>query len=131
MSIDDKDKSSRQAVLMVAHGARAPGWDAPFQTVLAQLQQRGDGVMYSLAFLEHKSPAVGDAVAVLVQAGAGHITLVPMLLGVGAHARDDLPRLLAEAQAAHPTVRLTLSATLGESAAMHAAMAAFVQAQVS
>jgi sirohydrochlorin cobaltochelatase len=119
----------KQALLMVAHGARAPDWDAPFQTVLADLQHRGDGVQYALAFLEHKPPSVSDAVAALVQAGAAHITLVPMLLGVGAHARDDLPRLLAEARTAHPQVRFELSATLGESPAIHAAMAAFVVAQ--
>ncbi|MDE2048845.1 MAG: CbiX/SirB N-terminal domain-containing protein [Betaproteobacteria bacterium] len=118
----------KQGILMVAHGARAAGWDAPFQAVLARLRASGEPAEYALAFLEHKAPPVADAVHALVRAGCTQVRLVPMLLGVGAHARDDLPRLLAEARAAHPQVQFSLSTTLGESEAMLAAMTQFVRA---
>lgn len=118
---------------MVAHGARAAGWDAPFQLVLAKLVQdstaQGGERQFRLAFLEHKLPNVGMAVAELVAIGCTHITLVPMLLGVGMHAREDLPRLMAEAQTAHPTTAFRITETLGENAVMLEALASFVQAK--
>ena len=114
---------------MVAHGARAAGWDAPFQRILQALQTTpGSEVHYALAFLEHKEPSVTISVAELVERGCTHITLVPMLLGVGMHAREDLPRHKTEAEAAHPQVQFVLSATLGEDGGMLDAMAGFVRA---
>jgi sirohydrochlorin cobaltochelatase len=125
--------SPLQGVVMVAHGARAAGWDAPFQTVLASVRASSsatrDATRYSLAFLEHKLPATAEAVNDLVTQGCTHITLVPMLLGIGAHARDDLPLLLSAAQAAHPQVQFHLAPTLGEDAQVLLALQAFVQAQ--
>ncbi len=118
-----------QGIVMVAHGARAAGWDAPFQAVLASLRTRGDGVRYALSFLENKLPATADAVNELVAQGCTHITLVPMLLGVGAHAREDLPALLAAAQAAHPHISFHLSRTLGEDALILHALETFVHSQ--
>lgn len=118
---------TRQGIVMVAHGARATGWDAPFQTVLAALRSGGTKAHYALSFLEHKQPATADAVQSLVNEGCTHITLVPMLLGVGAHARDDLPVLLAAAQAAHSQVQFTLAHTMGEDARILKAMQLFVQ----
>lgn len=116
-----------QGIVMVAHGARAAGWDAPFQAVLARLRNRDPQGQYALAFLEHMQPTVAESVRELAARGCVRITLVPLLLGVGAHAREDLPRLLAAAQAAHPQVQFRLSATLGESEALLAAMAQFVR----
>jgi sirohydrochlorin cobaltochelatase len=119
-------KADVQGIVMVAHGARAAGWDAPFQTVLSALRARADGVHYALAFLEHKTPATAQAVQALVSEGCTHITLVPMLLGIGAHARDDLPLLLTAAQSAHPQVQFSLANTLGEDAQVLSAMQQFV-----
>jgi sirohydrochlorin cobaltochelatase len=120
----------QRGILMVAHGARAAGWDAPFQLLLATLE--GDAALpraqFGLAFLEHKLPDVAAGVAALAASGCTHITLVPMLLGVGMHAREDLPRHLADARIAHPQVQFVLTPTLGEDAGMLAAMAKFVRA---
>ena len=49
-----------------------------------------------------------------VQAGVQAITIVPMFLGVGKHAREDLPVLVSDLTAAHPEVRFTLQAAVGE-----------------
>jgi sirohydrochlorin cobaltochelatase len=37
-----------------------------------------------------------------------------MFLGIGKHAREDLPRLLAAARARHPGVTMEQSAAVGE-----------------
>jgi sirohydrochlorin cobaltochelatase len=116
-------------ILMVAHGARAAGWDAPFQLLLTTLSASAANSkqQFGLAFLEHKLPDVATGIAELTARGCKHITLVPMLLGVGMHAREDLPRHLAEARTAHPQVQFVLKPTLGEDAGMLAAMATFVR----
>jgi sirohydrochlorin cobaltochelatase len=123
------NKPALRGIVMVAHGARAAGWDAPFQAVLASLRANSNATRYGLSFLEHKLPATAEAVSALVAEGCTHITLVPMLLGIGAHARDDLPLLLNAAIAAHPQVKFHLAPTLGEDAQVLSALQAFVQAQ--
>jgi sirohydrochlorin cobaltochelatase len=47
-----------------------------------------------------------------------------MFLGTGKHAREDLPQLLAQLQAAHPAVRFTLRTAIGEDPRITALMAA-------
>jgi len=42
------------------------------------------------------------------------ITIVPMFLGVGKHAREDLPLLVSALSQAHPTKEFTLQKAVGE-----------------
>ena len=44
----------------------------------------------------------------------GVVRVVPMFLGVGRHAREDLPLLMAELKARHPTVAFELQQAIGE-----------------
>jgi sirohydrochlorin cobaltochelatase len=43
-----------------------------------------------------------------------HITLVPLFLGMGRHAREDLPRLVIALQQQHPDVLFVLAPSVGE-----------------
>lgn len=119
----------KHGIVMVAHGARAADWDAPFQAVLKALRAHDTATHYALAFLELQAPSTAVAVAELVAAGCMRITLVPMLLGVGSHARHDLPELLANAKAAHPALEFELTHTLGEDEAVLQALQGFVMRQ--
>ena len=56
------------------------------------------------AFLELTTPDLATAVDDLVTQGVRRVTVVPMFLGVGRHAREDLPVLMAELRARHPDV---------------------------
>ncbi|HYF18385.1 MAG TPA: CbiX/SirB N-terminal domain-containing protein, partial [Ramlibacter sp.] len=47
-------------------------------------------------------------------AGTGRVTVFPMFLGVGKHAREDLPRLVQEARQRHPGITVELAAAAGE-----------------
>ena len=47
-------------------------------------------------------------------AGAQRIRIVPMFLGVGRHAREDLPPLVEQLRAQYPEVALTLTPAVGE-----------------
>ena len=66
------------------------------------------------AYLELMQPDLPAAVRALVADGAEQISVVPMFLGVGRHARQDLPELVAMLQRAHPGLGLRLQAAIGE-----------------
>jgi sirohydrochlorin cobaltochelatase len=50
----------------------------------------------------------------LIASGANHVTVVPMFLGTGRHAREDLPGLVRRVEAEHPGVVFVLQKPVGE-----------------
>lgn len=75
------------------------------------------------AYLELSEPPLAQAVAGLVTAGATHVTVVPMFLGTGKHAREDLPVLVQELRDNHPQVAIHVQPAIGEDPRMTALMA--------
>ena len=60
-------------------------------------------------------PTVGPVAGLmLVNEGASSIRVVPMFLGVGRHAREDLPLLMTELRALYPKVVFELQQSIGE-----------------
>ena len=76
------------------------------------------------AYLELTEPDLPTTVAGLVQTGVNAIRIVPMFLGVGRHAREDLPLLLQDLIVQHPGVTFELRNAIGEEPEMTRAMAA-------
>lgn len=113
----------KQALILFAHGSRDPQWAAPFEALRAALAARFD---VELAFLELMAPTLGEAVARLAARGAGHIRVVPVFLGQGAHLKRDLPGLVAAAGDRHPGVALEVEPAIGEQPAVIAALAAAI-----
>jgi sirohydrochlorin cobaltochelatase len=113
---------TRRGVLLVAHGSREAGWAAPFERVRARIAAQG--VPVALAYLERMPPDIDGAAAMLAQQGCRFAVVVPLFLGEGGHVREDLPRLVAAAHAAHPQIELTLAPAIGEAAAVQDAIAA-------
>jgi sirohydrochlorin cobaltochelatase len=70
------------------------------------------------AYLELTEPDLPTVCAQMVNSGVQAITVVPMFLGVGKHAREDLPVLMTELKAAHPQVVFSLQAAVGENPAV-------------
>jgi sirohydrochlorin cobaltochelatase len=50
----------------------------------------------------------------LLDQGVRNISVVPMFLGVGRHAREDLPSLVTALRQQHPNVVFTLRSAVGE-----------------
>ena len=67
-----------------------------------------------LAYLEQMTPTLDEAIASLAHDGVTAIRVVPLFLGAGGHVKEDLPRLVSAARAAHPGLRLTLEDPIGE-----------------
>ena len=102
------------AVILFGHGSRDPAWRQPMDAVAARIAARQPDVSVVCAFLELQQPSLEAAVDGLVAEGVAAIRLLPMFLGVGRHAREDLPLLVAEVRARHPQLQVTVMPSVGE-----------------
>ena len=103
-----------KAIILFGHGSRDRLWRLPMEAVAARVKALQPDVPVRCAFLELDQPDLGTAAGELVAAGAGEITIVPMFLGAGRHAREDLPALVQQMRAARPDVRFVLQGPVGE-----------------
>ncbi len=106
----------RRGIVLFAHGSRDPLWHKPMEAVAAHIATLSTHTPVVCAYLELSAPDLAAAVATLVDAGVQSITIVPMFLGVGKHAREDLPVLVAQLRQQHPVVQFTLQPAIGEDA---------------
>ena len=107
-------KTPPSAVILFAHGSRDPLWRAPIDAVALAMQQQAPDVVVRCAFLELMSPDLPQTVDELVAQGHLRIRIVPMFLGIGRHAREDLPLLVANLRQRHPALSLELQPAIGE-----------------
>jgi len=111
------------AVVLFAHGSRDPLWRAPIDAVATEVARQSPHTVVRCAFLELTEPSLPECVQGLCAQGHRHIRIVPMFLGVGRHAREDLPELVAELRERHPQLQLQLCAPIGEHPDLTRAMA--------
>lgn len=105
---------SLRGTLLFAHGSRDPLWSQPIEAVARHIQQANPQALVRCAYLELCEPTLASAAAQLMAQGAQHITVVPLFLGVGKHAREDLPKLMSDLRQAHPGIEFTLQNAVGE-----------------
>lgn len=117
--------SSKRALVLFAHGARAAGWAEPFARLRDQTRAQLPDVAVSLAFLELMEPRLPAEVAALAAGGVQDVTIVPVFLGVGGHLLRDLPALVAQLQLDHPDMQVTVAGAVGEDPGVLAAMTAY------
>ena len=113
----------KPAIILFAHGSRDPLWRLPIEAVAAEIQLRDPSTKVCCAYLELCLPSLPQAAAELVAAGVLHIRIFPLFLGVGKHAREDLPLIIEEIRSAHSGLQLELLPTAGESPQLTALMA--------
>ncbi len=103
-----------RGVILFAHGSRDPQWRRPVDAVAQRIGQLQPAVQVRCAFLELCEPDLPSAAAALAEAGVTQLTVLPMFLGTGKHAREDLPLIIEQVRAAHPQMALHLLAAVGE-----------------
>ena len=113
----------RTGIVLFAHGSRDPAWRAPIEAVAARMRQLSPGALVTCAYLEFTAPDLAAAVQDLLAQGAARITVWPMFLGAGRHAREDLPRLIDHLRQTHPHVPMYLQAAIAEDPRVLEAMA--------
>src|SRR5690606_26100708 len=93
------------------------------EAVARRIQAEHPARPVACAYLELCQPDLAQAVAQLLAQGASDITVVPMFLGTGKHAREDLPVLVDALRKEHPGVRFHVQQAIGEDARLTALMA--------
>ncbi len=116
---------NKKALVLFAHGARDPRWAQPFQKLQQRAQAQLPDAEVVLAFLELMEPRLPAVVTELVGKGVEQVSVVPVFLGQGGHVLRDLPPMIDELRAAHPSLQITVSDAVGESAAVLDAIAGY------
>lgn len=111
-----QDAAPQRGLILFAHGSRDPQWRAPMEAVAARAAALEPGATVRCAYLELMAPDLPACASELVALGATAITILPMFLGVGRHAREDLPLLVAELRRRHPQIGFELRPAIGEDA---------------
>jgi sirohydrochlorin cobaltochelatase len=126
--------SSPHAIILFAHGSRDPLWRAPLEAVARTIAAKHPETPVRCAYLELCAPDLATVTTEIIAAcgtsqrasdpnGALHVRIVPMFLGMGVHARKDLPELVSELRVAHPSVHFEVVAPIGEDARVTALLA--------
>ena len=118
----------KEGIVLFAHGSREPDWARPFERIASQLRKE---FRVELAYLERMTPSLDEAVTALASSGLKRVRIVPVFLGAGAHIREDLPKLAAEARARHAGVEIVLEPTIGERKEITDAIAALISKGIS
>ncbi len=117
------DSTPVRGIVLFAHGSRDPLWHKPMEAVAQRVREQSPTAEVVCAYLELSQPDLPTATAALVAQGIAEITIVPMFLGVGKHAREDLPVIVAGLRANHPQVRFQLQRAVGENPLLVALLA--------
>ena len=118
------DSRFKHAIILFAHGSRDSLWRRPIEAVAGQVKQLSPKTEVACAYLELTEPDLPTTVERLVLNGVNVIRIVHMFLGVGRHAREDLPLLLQDLQTRYAEVRFELRNAIGEEPELIRAMAA-------
>jgi sirohydrochlorin cobaltochelatase len=110
-------------VIVFAHGSRDPLWRLPIEAVAERVRSQSPGTPVACAYLELTEPDLPSAAQTLMDAGVTHINVLPLFFGMGKHAREDLPVLLADLQRAHPQLVVRALPAAGEHPAVTALLA--------
>ncbi|MBS7807636.1 CbiX/SirB N-terminal domain-containing protein [Variovorax sp. PCZ-1] len=125
---------SPNGIILFAHGSRDPLWRGPIEAVAARIRTDSPHLPVTCAYLELCEPSLPDAAAQMIsklqiainsiaacadsKPATGlkplKIRIIPMFLGMGKHAREDLPELAAQLRSSHTQVQFEISATVGE-----------------
>lgn len=105
------DRRSDYAILLVAHGSQDAESVAEMEA-FARILESEVGRPVHLAFLELADPPVAEAMRRLVDAGRGHIVVLPLLVGPAGHQKNDIPAAIHWARQQWPHVRFSYGTPL-------------------
>lgn len=113
-----------EGIILFAHGSRDPLWCKPIEAIAVTIAKQSPSSVVRCAYLELMKPDLETVVAdMMTEYGITHIRIAPMFLGVGVHARQDLPVLVEALRLAHPRLQLDLMPSIGENPQVIAAIA--------
>ena len=96
-----------KSTILFAHGSRDPLWRVPIELIAQRIQSLAPEQLVDLAYLK-------ICLQGLVNRGATEVRIFPLFLGVGKHARQDLPLLVEEVKTLHPSIPIEVLPSAGE-----------------
>ena len=121
--MNPSSQRATRAIVLFAHGSRDPLWHRPIQAVADAIALRAPATPVACAYLELSTPDLPTVCEGLISQGASALTIVPMFLGVGKHAREDLPALMTQLRQQWPAIDFQLQAAVGENPRLIALLA--------
>lgn len=103
-----------RSILLIDHGS-VRGEANHMLSCAANLLQHmlGTDVVVRYAHMELSQPTIAQGFAECVASGATEVIVFPYMLSPGKHVTRDVPRMVAEAAAAHPTVTYRMTDAFG------------------
>jgi sirohydrochlorin cobaltochelatase len=127
--------STSPPLLLVGHGTRSDAGAAEFTRFVGQVRARTRGRVPAVdgGFIELARPSVADAVARLVERGAGPrpIVAVPLVLTAAGHGKGDIPAALARELMRHPGLSYHYGRPLGPHPVLQDILAARIDAALA
>ncbi len=115
--------TSETGYVVFAHGSSVASANDAVRVVAAEFARREGHPAVEVGFLEGGRPDLAGAVALLAGRGIGNIVVIPYFLTLGTHLQRDLPKLVEQARAAHPGVRIQVTPPLDGHPALLEALA--------
>jgi sirohydrochlorin ferrochelatase len=113
-----------RSILLIDHGSVKAEANHMLACMANLLQHMvGERVIVRHAHMELAEPTIADGFAACIEAGAADVVAFPYMLSPGKHSTRDIPRMVAEAAAAHPHVTFRVTEAFGMSAELAAVVA--------
>ena len=104
-----RNDNDAPALLLMAHGTPLPAANTPLYPIAETLVHNLGLGASRVGYLDCNTPTIPAAINDLVAGGAQSIIAFPYFLHLGRHVAEDLPQLIADAQAKHPDVAIHLA----------------------
>ena len=105
---------SGSALILLAHGSRAPQTLEEMGKLAAKLQRGSRGLLVRPAFLTLIKPDLTQTLAEAAAAGVQEAHILPLFLFTGKHVLDDIPALIKRSRTFHPKMKLILHKPSGQ-----------------
>jgi sirohydrochlorin cobaltochelatase len=109
--------NSNTAIVLFAHGSRDALWRKPIEHIAHIITQASPETPVACAYLELNAPTLQQACEQLLEQHAqlSNLRVMPLFLGIGKHAREDLPVLMTDLRQRYPKLQIDLLPSVGES----------------
>ena len=102
-----------KGVLVIAHGSRATETEATLDRVVSMVREKLPEALIECAFMEFSDRTIEKGLSALAEKAVTEIKVVPYLLFMGIHMKEDIPGMVAKCAAAYPGLAVTMGEPLG------------------
>lgn len=103
-----------EAILYVGHGTRARDGKEQLSQFINKLMLKIDAPIQEISFIELTEPSIEAGIATCVRKKATRVTLIPLLLFSGGHAKHDIPLEIERAKVRFPHIHFSCGRPFGD-----------------